>query len=137
MIRSILMGAVAGARAMTPLAALALATRDKGGRASLLSAGSLALAAGELAGDKLKQAPDRVEPAGIAGRLLSGALAGAACAPRGDRAIGAMLGAAAAVAASHLTFRLRAGAAERYGQTASGLIEDGLAVGSAVLLARR
>jgi uncharacterized membrane protein len=137
MLQSILMGAVAGARAMTPLAALALARRGGDAPRSLLTGGALALAAGELAGDKLKQAPDRIEPAGVAGRLLRGALAGAACAPRGDRVIGAMLGAAAAVAASHLTFRLRAAAADRYGQTASGLIEDGLAVGSALLLARR
>jgi uncharacterized membrane protein len=136
MIRSILMGAVAGARAMTPLAVLAQAARGSG-RGSLLATGTLALAAGELAGDKLKQAPDRVEPAGIVGRVLSGALAGAACAPRGERVAGAMLGAAAAVAASHLTFRLRAAAARRYGQAASGLIEDGLAVGGALLLAQR
>ena len=135
MMRSILMGAVAGARAMTPLAALA-ATRGRGGRAPVLAAGTVALAAGELAGDKLRSAPDRTVPAGIAGRLVSGAIAGAACAERDDRLAGALLGAAAAVAASHLTFRLRAAATRRWGQTASGLIEDGVAVVSAVALAR-
>ncbi|WP_294197943.1 DUF4126 domain-containing protein [uncultured Sphingomonas sp.] len=134
--RSILMGAVAGARAMTPLAALAATRRGAAVRAPLLSTGSLLLAAGELAGDKRKDAPDRTVPAGIAGRLLSGAVAGAACAPRGDRLAGALLGGVAAVAASHLTLRLREHATRRWGQTASGLIEDGLAVGSAVLLAR-
>lgn len=135
MLRSVLMGAVAGARAMTPLAALA-ATRGRAGRAPVLSAGTLALAAGELAGDKLRSAPDRTVPAGIAGRLLSGAIAGAACAERDERVAGALLGAAAAVVASHLTFRLRAAATRRWGQTASGLIEDGVAVASAVALAR-
>ncbi|VXC96941.1 DUF4126 domain-containing protein [Sphingomonas sp. 8AM] len=134
MVRSMLMGAVAGARAITPLAALA-ATRG-GTRAPVLSAGSLLLAAGELVGDKQRDAPDRIVPAGIAGRLLSGAIAGAACARRDDRVAGALVGAAAAVVASHLTFRLRAAATRRWGQTASGLIEDGLAVASAVALAR-
>ncbi len=134
--RSILMGAVAGARAMTPLAALTATRRGAAVRAPLLSTGSLLLAAGELAGDKRKDAPDRTVPAGIAGRLLSGAVAGAACAPRSDRLAGALLGGVAAVAASHLTLRLRDRATRRWGQTASGLIEDGLAVGSAVLLAR-
>lgn len=137
MMRSILMGAVAGARAMTPLAALAATRSGAAGRGTVLSAGSVLLAAGELVGDKQKDAPDRVVPAGIAGRLVSGAVAGAACAPRGDRVAGAMLGAAAAVAASHLTFRLRRAAMRRWGSTVSGLAEDALAVGTAVLLARR
>lgn len=136
MLRSVLMGAVAGARAMTPLAALT-AIRGGGARAPVLSAGTLLLAGGELAGDKLRGAPDRVEPAGIAGRLVSGAIAGAACASRGDRVAGALLGAAAAAAASHLTFRLRAAATRRWGSIASGLIEDGVAVASALALARR
>ncbi|MDR6787477.1 putative membrane protein [Sphingomonas sp. BE138] len=134
--RSILMGAVAGARAMTPLAALA-ATRGAAGKRAPLTAGSLVLAAGELAGDKMKRAPDRTVPAGLAGRLVSGAVAGAACAAPGRRASGALLGAGAAVAASHLTLALRRKAERRWGQTASGLIEDGVAVGSALLLARR
>lgn len=134
MMRSILMGAVAGARAMTPLAALAAARG--GGRAPVVSGGALLLAAGELVGDKQRDAPDRTVPAGIVGRLVSGAIAGAACARRDDRVAGALVGAAAAVAASHLTFRLRQAATRRWGQTASGLIEDGLAVASALALAR-
>ena len=134
--RSIMMGAVAGARAMTPLAALA-ATRGTAGRRASLTAGSLVLAAGELAGDKMRQAPDRTVPAGLAGRLVSGAIAGASCAPRDRRMGGALLGAAAAVAASYATLKLRQEASRRWGQTASGLIEDGIAVGSAMLLARR
>ncbi|MFK3890547.1 DUF4126 domain-containing protein [Sphingomonas sp. NPDC079357] len=134
MLRSMLMGAVAGARAMTPLAALA-ATRG-GMRAPVFSAGSLMLATGELVGDKRHDAPDRIVPAGIAGRLVSGAIAGAACARRDDRVAGALVGAAAAVVASHLTFRLRQAATRRWGQTASGLIEDGLAIAGAAVLAR-
>lgn len=134
MVRSIVMGAVAGARAMTPLAALAAV---RGGARAPLTAGSLVLAAGELAGDKSRTAPDRTVAAGLVGRMLSGAVAGAACAPRGERAAGAALGAVAAVAASYATLALRRAAARRWGQAASGLIEDGVAVGTALLLARR
>jgi len=137
MMRSILMGAVAGARAMTPLAVLAATRANGGAGGTMLSAGSLLLAAGEVAGDKRADAPDRTVPAGIAGRLLSGAVAGAACAPRDRRATGAALGAVAAIGATFLTFRLRQAATRRLGPAASGLIEDGLAVGSAVLLAGR
>lgn len=69
LIHSILMGAVAGMRSMTPLAAVANAARtgnlpaDNGAPKllanPLASAGMLALAGGELAGDKMKTAPDR------------------------------------------------------------------------------
>ena len=147
MFRSILMGAVAGSRAMTPLATVANAARlgalprDNGAPAllahPLVSAGALAIAAGELAGDKMKTAPNRIVPAGLAARLFTGGVAGAAYAPRERRVIGAALGAAAAVGMSYLTFRLRMAALRRYGQTASGLVEDALTVGSAVIVARQ
>ncbi|MCF5945108.1 DUF4126 domain-containing protein, partial [Xanthomonas perforans] len=70
LIHSILMGVVAGMRSMTPLAAVANAARtgklpaDNGAPAMLAnplaSAGMLALAGAELAGDKMKTAPDRI-----------------------------------------------------------------------------
>lgn len=146
MIRSILLGAVAGARSMTPLAAVALAARQgqlgRGGRLpGLLGrnaavAGSLLLAVGELAGDKMKSAPDRIVAPGIAARLFTGAIAGAAVAPREQRVLAGALGAAAAVAASYVTFNARMRALRRYGQTKSGLVEDALVVASALPLAR-
>lgn len=146
LIHSILMGAVAGMRAMTPLAAVANAARlgqlpaDNGAPPllahGLVSAGALAIAAGELAGDKMKSAPDRIVMVGMVARVTTGAIAGAALAPREQRELGALLGATAAVVAAYLTFDIRIRAMERYGQTATGVVEDAIAVASAVLIAR-
>lgn len=146
MLYSILIGAVAGMRAMTPLAAVANAARrgelpeDHGApkllAAPLVSAGTLALAAGELAGDKMASAPDRIVAAGMAARIATGAVAGAAVAPRRDRLIAASLGAAAAVAASYASWRVRLAAMRRFGRVPTGAIEDALVLGSAALIVR-
>ena len=71
MLRSVLMGLVAGQRAMTPLAALAgAAQRDTlpydNLEARLMkqrvpTAGAVVMAAAEMAGDKMKTAPDRLQ----------------------------------------------------------------------------
>ena len=108
MIRSILIGLVAGQRSMTPLAVLAGAARQgalpEGGPAAQLlkhpavAAGAVTLAAAEMAGDKMKSAPDRIVLAGLAARLATADFAGAVLAPEGKRPTGALLGAAAAVA---------------------------------------
>lgn len=145
LIHSILMGAVAGMRAMTPLATVTNAARTRNlpadnGALPLLGsrlASSLAgtLAAGELAGDKMKTAPDRIVAAGMLARIATGAIAGAALAPARQRPLAAVLGASAAVAAAYLTFNLRIRAMQRYGQTPTGLVEDAIAVGSAALIA--
>lgn len=136
MLSSALIGAVAGARSMTPLAAVSIADRlhklpSRNGAPSLLShpavvAGTTALAVGELLGDKMKSAPDRIVPPGIAARLVTGAIAGAAVAPREQRLAAMAVGAATAVAASYLTFRIRMKFLHRYGQTRSGVVEDAL-----------
>lgn len=146
LIHSLLMGAVAGMRSLTPLATVARAARkgslpaDNGAPAllahPLVTIGAMALSAGELAGDKMKSAPDRIVMAGMAARIVSGALVGAALAPRRQRGIAALLGATAAVGAAYLTFDLRMRATDRYGQTATGVVEDVLALGSATLIAR-
>src|SRR5690606_28230995 len=146
MLRSMLIGAVAGMRSMTPLAAVAEAGRHgwlaRGNGAPgflshpLVAAGATALAAGELLGDKMRSAPDRIVAPGIAARLLTGALAGAAVAPRSQRNTAMVVGAAAAVAASYVTFAVRMKALRRYGQTRSGLVEDAITLGSTLLLVR-
>ncbi len=148
MIRSFLIGLVAGSRAMTPFAAVSEAARRgtlpaNNGAPSwlgspMVAAGSKLLAAGELWGDKLHSAPDRIVPAGIAARILSGGLAGAALAPRRYALLGGILGATAAVGAAYLTFGLRMRALRRFGQTPTGVIEDALTIGAAqaVLLPR-
>jgi len=141
MLRSFLIGLVAGARSITPLAAVSEADRrgalprDNGAPSWLghpaVSLGIKALAAGELWGDKLRSAPDRIVPAGIAARIVTAGIAGAALAPRRKALAGAMLAATAATIAAYVTFDLRMRAMRRFGQTTTGLVEDALTVGAA------
>jgi uncharacterized membrane protein len=144
MIRSLLMGVVAGARSMTPLAAVTAAARagrlPDGGRHFVLGNplvvfGAEAMAAAEIAGDKMKTAPGRIIAPGIAARLASGAIAGAALAPRGGKFAGGAVGAVAAFVSGYVTFNLRMRALRRYGQTNSGLVEDAIVVSTARLIA--
>ena len=144
LIHSILMGAVGGMRAVTPLAAVANAARDgllpRGTGAPrwlssrFASAATGALALAEMAGDKMKSAPDRIVVAGLLARCATGAIAGAALAPARQRRTGALLGAAAAVGASYVTFRLRMFALRRYGQTPTGVVEDAIAAAGAAMV---
>lgn len=95
MIRSVLMGLAAGARAMTPLAVVANAARmgrlpaDNGAPRflahPLISLGTTALAAYELAGDKQASAPDRIITPAVIVRSWNAAFAGMAMAPRKHR----------------------------------------------------
>ncbi len=134
MLASFLMGLVGGQRAMTPLAAISLAAArgtlppDNAAPALLahpLAAGAaVALAIGELAGDKMKTAPDRIVPIGLLARFLTSALAGAALAPRRQRWPAAAIGGTTAIAAAYPGWRARKTAMRHYSQTASGLVED-------------
>jgi uncharacterized membrane protein len=146
MLRSLLIGLSAGSRSMTPLAAVSEAAH--GGHLDadnpsarllghpLVAAGTKALAAGELWGDKMKSAPDRIVPLGIAARIITAGFTGAALAPRKKMLLGGALAAGAAVAASYVTFHFRMKAIRRFGQTNSGLVEDALTVGAAQLVTR-
>ena len=138
MLSSILIGLPAGARSLSPLAVVSDAARrgalprDNGAPAWLASPlvelGLGLLAAGELGGDKLRAAPDRIVPAGLIARALTAGLCGAALAPRRRARLGAVLGASSAIAAAYVTFALRRRAMRRFGQTPTGLVEDGLAL---------
>lgn len=140
---SILIGAVASARSMTPMATLAtarLAGRDTTGHLALLNRpvfkyGALAMGVGELAGDKMKTAPDRTVFLGLLARVMSAGIAGAALAPRGSEKEGAALAVATAVPLAYATLAVRKQAMARMGQTRSGLIEDALivAAGAAIV----
>jgi uncharacterized membrane protein len=140
---SALIGAVASARSMTPMAALAgahLAHRETPGRLFLLghpifTAGALFMGVGELFGDKMKSAPDRTVFLGLLARVMSAGIAGAALAPRGRERSGAAVAVATAVPLAYLTLEGRKTAMRRIGQTRSGLIEDALivAAGTAVV----
>lgn len=140
---SALIGAVASARSMTPMATIAtarLAGRRTPGELMLLDRplfkfGALAMGAGELAGDKMKSAPDRTVFLGLLARVMSAGIAGAALAPRGREQAGAAVAVATAVPLAYLTLAGRKRAMARIGQTKSGLIEDMLmvAAGAAVV----
>jgi uncharacterized membrane protein len=141
---SALIGAVASARSMTPMATIAAARlvhRETPGELMLLDRplfkyGALAMGVGELAGDKMKSAPDRTVFLGLLARAMSAGIAGAALAPRGRERAGAAVAVATAVPLAYLTLAGRKRAMARIGQTRSGLIEDALVVaaGAAVVV---
>ena len=137
---SALIGAVASARSMTPMATIAaarLAHRRTPGQLFLLDRpvfkyGALAMGAGELAGDKMKTAPDRTVFLGLLARVMSAGIAGAALAPQGKESAGAALAVATAVPLAYLTLAGRKRAIAEIGQTRSGLIEDALIIAAGV-----
>lgn len=143
LLSSALIGAVASARSMTPMATLAaarLAERRTPGQLVLLDRplfkfGALAMGAGELVGDKMKTAPDRTVFLGLLARVMSAGIAGAALAPQGRERAGAAVAVATAVPLAYLTLAGRKKAMAHIGQTRSGLIEDALivAAGAAVV----
>ncbi|MGI4861388.1 MAG: hypothetical protein ACRYHA_31570 [Janthinobacterium lividum] len=140
---SAMIGAVASARSMTPMAAIAaarLAGRPTTGRLFLLDQpffkyGALAMGVGELAGDKMKSAPDRTVFLGLLARVMSAGIAGAALGPKDQEKAGAAVAIATAVPLAYLTLAGRKQGIERIGQTRSGLIEDALivAAGAAIV----
>ena len=140
---SVLIGAVASARSMTPMAAIAaasLAHQGTPGRLVLLDhplfkVGALFMGVGELLGDKMKSAPDRTVFLGLLARVMSAGIAGAALAPRGRERLGAGLAVGTAVPLAYLTLAGRKRAMARIGQTRSGRIEDAfvVAAGAAVV----
>ena len=142
MIRSFLIGLVAGQRGITPLAVIATATR-RGDIAPdvplqslmlnpMIAAGTALFAAAEMAGDKMKTAPDRIVPVGLAVRSVTAAYAGAALAPKDRKVLGAVVAVGSALTSSYFGWRLRCAAMRRYGQTATGFVEDAIVMGSGV-----
>lgn len=145
MLRSFLIGLVAGQRGITPLAVIATATRRGEVAAELplqklmlspaIAAGTSVFAAAEMAGDKMKTAPDRTVPIGLVVRSITAAYAGAALAPRDRRVAGAAIAVAAAITAAYPGLALRKWAMKRYGQTATGFVEDAIVFGSGLAIA--
>jgi uncharacterized membrane protein len=146
MIRSILMGIVAGARSMTPLAMVANAARkgqlppDNGAPRflshPLVSLGTTALAVYELVGDKQQTAPDRIIWPAVVIRSLNAGFAGMALAPRRHRFAAAALTGATAVIASYATFALRMQAMQDHDQASTGFVEDAIVLSAATAAIR-
>jgi uncharacterized membrane protein len=141
MLRSILIGLVAGQRAMTPLAALAGAARrgtlpydNAEARlmaTPLIAAGGVTMAAAEIAGDKMKTAPDRTVFLGLLARTITSGFAGATLAPPKKQVAGAALGIAAAITSSYVGLAARKWAMARWGQTSTGFVEDAIVTAAA------
>jgi uncharacterized membrane protein len=143
---ALLLGVIAGLRAMTPLAAVGWAA---GLGVLNLAGGPLAfvalpvtrwvltgLAAAELVTDKLPVTPSRKVPPSFAARILTGAASGAAVGlPAGAWLMGAGAGALGAVAGTlgGAAARARLAAAFRRDFPAA-LLEDVVAVGGAALV---
>ncbi|MEV7428636.1 hypothetical protein AB0N29_03390 [Nocardioides sp. NPDC092400] len=132
--RSLALGAAAGSRTSLAVAGPALTS---GNRArGVLSAG---LVAAEVVGDKLPQAPSRLQAQATGGRLLAGAGGGAALAGRADAPrVLAVLAGAAGAAIGTVAGALWRDAAERRGWTwRAAVAEDVAAVGLTALAVRR
>jgi uncharacterized membrane protein len=98
------------------------------------------LSLSEVIVDKLPTTPNRTEPAGVAGRCLSGALAGAGIykAVGGKALTGALIGGAVAIAATYGSYFLRKSAtkASRISDPVIGGIEDALVIGAGIGLCK-
>ncbi len=98
------------------------------------------VALGEIVMDKLPSTPDRIKTQAIGGRIMSGALAGAALykAQNGSIAAGALVGAVAAIGSSFASFFLRKAVVEqcKIYDPIIGAIEDAIVIGFGVELCR-
>jgi uncharacterized membrane protein len=146
-ILAIVIGVVAGLRSMLALAAVSWAAR----LGALHVAGTwlaflgkpwvpwvfTALAIGELIADQLPTTPSRTMPVSFAGRLASGALAGAAIgADRGRWVAGAVAGAVGAVIGTLGGRAARARLAAAFGRDRpAAFLEDAVAIAGALAAA--
>ena len=96
------------------------------------------LAAGEMVADKLPGTPDRIAPPVLLGRLLSGALVGAAWyrSRHGSALGGGVLGGLVAVAATFVSYALRTGISQQSGAPVAlvGVGEDALVLAGGAAL---
>ncbi|GAB3925524.1 DUF4126 family protein [Mucilaginibacter myungsuensis] len=96
------------------------------------------IAVGELVGDKLPTAPDRIAPVTLVGRCINGAISGAGIykAAGGKWYTGAVLGGITAIAATYGSFYLRKAIVKQAHliDPVVGLIEDTIVLGAGVAL---
>jgi uncharacterized membrane protein len=144
-----LIGVAAGLRSMTAPAAVSWAAR--GGWLHLentwlafLGYSAMpyilsVLAIGELIADKLPKTPSRKAPPGFIGRIVTGALSGAALAAPGNIPGGLAAGALGAVAGTlgGYEFRVRLVRATGGRDLPIALLEDAIAIGGAALIVSR
>ncbi|WP_068879044.1 hypothetical protein [Phenylobacterium sp. CCH12-B4] len=143
---ALLLGVVAGLRAVTPVAAVSWAAslgilKLTGMPLAFLGAAATpwivsAIALGELINDKLPKTPSRKVPIQFGGRIVSGGLAGAAVGlSAGALLPGVVLGAAGAVAGTLGGAWARGRLASMFGRDLpAALLEDVVAVVGAALI---
>ncbi|MFL6333013.1 MAG: DUF4126 family protein [Pyrinomonadaceae bacterium] len=143
---ALLIGIIAGLRAMTAPAAVAWATHlgrlDLGGTWLALFGNVwvrwilTALALVELVTDQLPSTPSRTVPVQFGARIVTGALSGAAVgAANGSWVVGLLAGAAGAVVGTLGGRAVRARLAAAFGSDRpAAFIEDAVAVGGALLI---
>ena len=146
---ALLIGVVAGLRALTPLAAVSWAARwgwlhlDNTWLAFLGFAATpyivSVLAIGELINDKLPKTPSRKAPPGFAARIVTGTLCGAALAASQSVFGGLLAGALGAVGGTRGGYEFRARLVRAIGgkDLPIALLEDAIAVGGAFLIVSR
>lgn len=128
--RILAIGTITGMRSMAGAATLA----RHGG---LLKSATALMAAGEMAADKTSVVGNRTDALPLTGRVVMGALLGGLVAREHHDGVllGALLGAATAVLATHLAYQLRTRLP--LSTAASGVLEDAIVVGAGTLYARR
>jgi uncharacterized membrane protein len=126
---TIALAAITGMRSMAGPAAVAL--RYDGALRRLVPV----MAAAEMIADKTRHVGDRTDPLPLAGRAAMGALVGGFIAREHDdnQLLGALVGAATAVLAAELAFRVRK--ALPWSSVLGGMIEDGVVMAIAALAA--
>lgn len=129
--RIVALGTITGMRSTA--GPLALALRDNSPLKALFGV----MAAGEIAADKTSLVGNRIDPIPLAGRAVIGAFMGGLTARRAgvSTPLGAVLGAAAAVSAAHLAYRIRTRLPLSNGL--GGVLEDALVLGAAALYSSR
>lgn len=104
----------------------------------LVATGFKLAAVGEMVMDKLPSTPARIAPPALLGRLLSGALVGAAVykSREGKATTGAIVGGLGAVASTFISYALRMGISKQanWPVAAVGVGEDALVLSSGVAL---
>jgi uncharacterized membrane protein len=129
--RVLALGTVTGMRSMAGAATLAA---QRGG---FVRGATAILAIGEMIADKTSLVGNRTDPAPQTGRALIGALLGGLVAHEDGEPgwLGALVGAGAAVAATHLSYQWRTRVPLR--GTVAGLLEDAVVIGAGTLYVKR
>ena len=149
-VMAFLMGVVVGLRSMTGPAAVSWAARlgwlhlENTWLAFLGLAATpyifTVLAIGELIADKLPKTPSRKAPVGFSGRIVSGALCGAAIGASNQTLMGGLLaGVLGAVAGTFGGYEFRSRLVRAIGgnDLPIALLEDAIAIGGAFLIVSR